>query len=71
VAFEKQFNTTARGFREICEKWQTFEINLTQKDIPKNLQTIRGFTKSTDLVIRTKKLIKKSHETVPLSKQFF
>jgi hypothetical protein len=32
----------------------------------KNLKTIRGFTKSTDLVIRTKKLIKKSRETVPL-----
>ncbi len=34
----------------------------------KNLKTIRGFTKSTDLVIRTKKLIKKSCDTVPLSR---
>jgi hypothetical protein len=32
----------------------------------KILKNIRGFTKSTDLVIRTKKLIKKSRETVPL-----
>jgi hypothetical protein len=32
----------------------------------KKLKTIRGFTKSTDLVITTKKLILKSHETVPL-----
>ncbi len=39
---------------------------LTPKWLQKNLKTIRGFTKSTDLVIRTKKLIKKSHETVPL-----
>jgi hypothetical protein len=31
---------------------------LTQKDKPKNLQTIRGFTKSTDLVIRTKNKLK-------------
>jgi hypothetical protein len=36
--------------------------------ITQNLKTIRGFTKSTDLVIRTKKLIKKSHETVPISR---
>ncbi len=35
--------------------------------IYKKLKTIRGFTKSTDLVIRTKKLIKKSRETVPLN----
>ncbi len=32
----------------------------------KNLKTIRGFTKSTDLVIRTQIWIKKSRETVPL-----
>jgi hypothetical protein len=32
-------------------------------------KTIRGFTKSSDLVIRTKKLITKSHETVPLNHQ--
>ncbi len=34
------------------------------KEIKKN---IRGFTKTTDVVIRTKKLIKKSREKVPLS----
>jgi hypothetical protein len=31
------------------------------------LKTIRGCTKGTDLVIRTNKFIKISHETVPLS----
>jgi hypothetical protein len=31
---------------------------------------MRAFTKSTDLVIRTKKLIKKSRETVPLNMDF-
>ncbi len=31
-----------------------------------NLNAIRGVTKSTDLVLRTKKLINKSRETVPL-----
>jgi hypothetical protein len=38
--------------------------------LQKNVKNIRGFTKSTDLVIRTKKLIKKSRETVPLNVAF-
>jgi hypothetical protein len=36
----------------------------------KNFKTIMAFTKSTDLVIRAKKIIKISREIVPLSDDF-
>jgi hypothetical protein len=57
----KILNLFARTDTNIYNKF--YHTNALQK----NLKTIRGFTKSTDLVIRTKKLIKKSHETVPLT----
>jgi hypothetical protein len=37
-----------------------------KNDLQKKLISIRGFIKSTAVVIRTKKLINKSRETVPL-----
>jgi hypothetical protein len=57
----KILNLFARTDTNIYNKF--YHTNVLQK----NLKTIRGFTKSTDLVIRTKKIIKKSHETVPLN----